>query len=141
MVNFEGWTKPGVIGAGAAQTMMNLHHIKPGNRILMLGSGNVGLVVSYQLMQAGCEVVALADAAPRVGGYGVHAAKVARCGVPFYLSHTIVRVEGDDYVTGVVIGTGWSGLEDHSWNRKTFRRGYSLSGSWFITNVTASETG
>ena len=29
MVNFEGWTKPGVIGAGAAQTMMNLHHIKP----------------------------------------------------------------------------------------------------------------
>lgn len=57
MVNFEGWTKPGVIGAGAAQTMMNLHHIKPGNRILMLGSGNVGLVVSYQLMQAGCEVV------------------------------------------------------------------------------------
>lgn len=104
MVNFEGWTKPGVIGAGAAQTMMNLHHIKPGNKILMLGSGNVGLVVSYQLMQAGCEVVALADAAPRVGGYGVHAAKVARCGVPFYLSHTIVRVEGDDYVTGVVIG-------------------------------------
>ena len=70
----------------------------------MLGSGNVGLVVSYQLMQAGCEVVALADAAPRVGGYGVHAAKIARCGVPFYLSHTIVRVEGDDYVTGVVIG-------------------------------------
>lgn len=104
MVNFEGWTKPGVIGAGAAQTMMNLHHIKPGKRILMLGSGNVGLVVSFQLMQAGCEVVALADAAPRVGGYGVHAAKVARCGVPFYLSHTIVRVEGEDHVTGVVIG-------------------------------------
>lgn len=104
MVNFEGWTKPGVIGAGAAQTMMNLHHIKPGHRVLMLGSGNVGLVVSYQLMQAGCEVVALADAAPRVGGYGVHAAKVARCGVPFYLSHTILRVEGEDQVTGVVIG-------------------------------------
>ena len=34
-------------------------------------------------------VVALVDAAPRVGGYGVHAAKVARTGVPFYLSHTI----------------------------------------------------
>lgn len=104
MVNFKGWTLPGVIGAGAAQTMMNLHHIKPGNRVLMLGSGNVGLVVSFQLLQAGCEVVALADAAPRVGGYGVHAAKVARCGVPFYLSHTIVEAEGTDHVTGVVIG-------------------------------------
>lgn len=103
MVTFPGWTLPGVIGAGAAQTMMNLHHIKAGERILMLGTGNVGLVVSFQLMQAGCEVVALVDAAPRVGGYGVHAAKVARLGVPFYLSHTIVKAEGEDHVTGVTI--------------------------------------
>ena len=51
MVNFKGWTLPGVIGAGAAQTMMNLHHIKPGKRVLMLGSGNVGLVVSFQHLQ------------------------------------------------------------------------------------------
>ena len=103
MVTFEGWTLPGVIGAGAAQTMMNLHGIKPGQKVLMLGSGNVGLVVSFQLLQAGCEVVGLVDAAPRVGGYGVHAAKVARCGVPFYLSHTIVKAEGTDCVTGVTI--------------------------------------
>lgn len=39
----------------------------------------------------------------RIGGYGVHAAKVARTGVPFYLSHTIVKAEGDDHVTGVTI--------------------------------------
>ena len=103
MVTFDGWTLPGVIGAGAAQTMMNLHGIRPGKKILMLGSGNVGLVVSYQLLQAGCEVVALVDAAPRVGGYGVHAAKIARCGVPFYLSHTIQKAEGTDHVTGVTI--------------------------------------
>ena len=103
MVTFKGWTTPGVIGAGAAQTMMNLHHVKPGNKILMLGSGNVGLVVSYQLMQAGCQVVALVDAAPRIGGYGVHAAKIARCGVPFYLSHTIVEVTGEKAVDGVTI--------------------------------------
>ena len=82
MVTFRGWTLPGVIGAGAAQTMMNLNKVRPGNKILMLGSGNVGLVVSFQLMQAGCEVVGLVDAAPRIGGYGVHAAKVARTGVP-----------------------------------------------------------
>lgn len=103
MVTFPGWTLPGVIGAGAAQTMMNLHGVKPGSRVLMLGSGNVGLVVSFQLMQCGCDVVALVDAAPRVGGYGVHAAKVARTGVPFYLSHTIVKAEGDECVTGVTI--------------------------------------
>lgn len=103
MVAFEGWTLPGVIGAGAAQTLMNLHSVQPGKRVLMLGTGNVGLVVSYQLMQAGCEVVAMVDAAPRVGGYGVHASKVARCGVPFYLRHTIIRAEGTECVTGVVI--------------------------------------
>lgn len=104
MITFNGWTLPGVIGAGAAQTMINLHRVKPGKKILMLGTGNVGLVVSYQLMQAGCEVVALVDAAPKIGGYGVHAAKVARCGVPFYLSHTIIKAEGNDCVTGVTIG-------------------------------------
>ncbi len=103
MVHFDGWTLPGVIGAGAAQTMMNLHGIRPGSRILMVGTGNVGLVVSYQLLQAGCEVAALVDAAPRIGGYGVHAAKVARTGVPFWLSHTVVKAEGTDRVTGAVI--------------------------------------
>lgn len=103
MVTFPGWTLPGVIGAGAAQTMMNLHGVRPGKKILMLGSGNVGLVVSFQLMQCGCEVVALVDAAPRIGGYGVHAAKVARTGVPFYMSHTIVEAEGEECVTGVTI--------------------------------------
>lgn len=103
MINFRGWTLPGVIGAGAAQTLMNIDHVKPGDNILMLGTGNVGLVVSYQLMQAGCHVVAVVDAAPRVGGYGVHAAKIARTGVPFYLSHTIKEAEGTDHVTGVTI--------------------------------------
>lgn len=103
MVPFDGWTLPGVIGAGAAQTMMNLHGVKPGEKVLMLGSGNVGLVVSFQLAQVGCEVVAVVDAAPKIGGYGVHASKVARTGVPFLVSHTIKKVHGTDRVEGVTI--------------------------------------
>jgi len=102
-VPFEGWDLPGVLGAGAAQTMMNLHGVQPGEKIIMLGSGNVGLVVGFQLLQAGCKVEAVVDALPHVGGYGVHASKLARTGVPFYLSHSIVRAEGEDHVTGVVI--------------------------------------
>ncbi|MGN0728699.1 FAD-dependent oxidoreductase [Treponema sp.] len=109
MVPFKGWTLPGVIGAGAAQTLMNLHGIKPGNKILMLGSGNVGLVVSFQLLQAGCDVVALVDAAPRIGGYGVHASKLSRTGVPFYLGYTIKEVKGTEKVEGVVIAK----LDEH----------------------------
>lgn len=103
MVLFEGWTKPGVIGAGAAQTLMNLYGVQPGCRVLMVGSGNVGLVVGYQLLQAGCALIAVIDAAPRVGGYGVHAAKLTRQGVPFYMSHTVLKAEGDDCVSGAVI--------------------------------------
>jgi thioredoxin reductase/Fe-S-cluster-containing hydrogenase component 2 len=103
MMTFDGWTKPGVMGAGAAQTLMNLHGVKPGERILMVGSGNVGLVVSFQLLQAGCEVVAIVDAAPRIGGYGVHASKLARTGIRFYTSHTIVKALGEESVEGAVI--------------------------------------
>ena len=103
MIPFPGWTLPGVMGAGAAQTLMNLHGVQPGQRVLMVGSGNVGLVVGYQLIQAGVKLAAVIDAAPRVGGYGVHAAKLARMGVPFYVSHTVLRAEGSDRVTGAVI--------------------------------------
>ncbi|MGI6217232.1 MAG: FAD-dependent oxidoreductase [Coriobacteriales bacterium] len=103
MFTFDGWDKPGVIGAGAAQALMNLQGVKPGEKILMVGSGNVGLVVTFQLLQAGCDVVAVIDAAPRVGGYGVHASKIARTGVPLYTSHTVVRALGEEKVEGAVI--------------------------------------
>jgi thioredoxin reductase len=104
VVRFKGWTTPGVIGAGAAQTMVNVNHVKPGNKIVMLGSGNVGLIVSYQLMQAGCEIVALVEAAPKIGGYGVHAAKIRRAGVPFYMQHTIIEaIKGEDGCVSKVI--------------------------------------
>jgi len=97
-LSFPGWTLPGVMGAGAAQTMINVNRVLPGKRILMIGSGNVGLIVSYQLMQAGAEVVALVEAADHIGGYGVHAAKIRRAGVPIYTSHTVKCVDGNNIV-------------------------------------------
>ena len=102
-VNFPGWTLPGVMGAGAAQTMINVYRALPAERPLMIGSGNVGVIVSYQLLQAGARVAGIVEAMPRIGGYGVHAAKVRRAGVPFFLSHTIVRAEGEDRVERAVI--------------------------------------
>ena len=48
------------MSAGAAQTMVNVYQVLPGRKVLMIGSGNVGLIVSYQLLQAGADVVALA---------------------------------------------------------------------------------
>ena len=92
-----------MIGAGAAQTMANIHGIRPGNDILMVGSGNVGVIVSYQMMQAGSRVAAVIDAAPKIGGYAVHAAKIARVGVPFMMSHTIKEAHGKDRVEGATV--------------------------------------
>lgn len=82
---------------------MNVYGIKPGNVGLIVGSGNVGLILTYQLMQAGVEVAAIVEAMPRIGGYFVHAAKVRRLGVPIYTRHTILRALGKKQVEGAII--------------------------------------
>jgi len=103
VILFPGWTLPGVMGAGAAQTLINVHRVLPGTRFLMVGSGNVGLVVAYQLLQAGADVVAIVEALPRVGGWGVHASKLLRCGVPILVSHTIKEALGRGHVEAATI--------------------------------------
>ncbi len=100
---FENNDLPGVYGAGGVQTLMNVYGVKPGDVGLIIGSGNVGLILSYQLLQAGVSVAAIVEAAPRIGGYFVHAAKVRRLGVPIYTRHTIVRALGKKRVEGAVI--------------------------------------
>jgi len=100
---FKNNDLPGVYGAGAVQTLMNVNGVRPGNRVLMVGSGNIGLIVSYQLIQAGIEVEAVVEALPRVGGYHVHAAKLARLGVPVLTSHTVLSAVGTEEVEGAVI--------------------------------------
>ena len=110
-IHFPGWTLPGVMGAGAAQTMINIHRVLPGKNVLMIGSGNVGVIVSYQLMQAGARVAGIVEAAPQLGGYGVHTAKVCRAGVPFYTSHTVAQAIGTDHVEAaelVQLDTQWN---------------------------------
>ena len=104
-ISFPGWTLPGVMGAGCAQTMINVNRVLPGKRVLMVGSGNVGLIVGYQLMQAGADLAGIVEIAPKIGGYGVHAAKIRRAGVPFYLCHTVIAAgERDGEVCSALIG-------------------------------------
>ena len=94
---------PGVYGAGAVQTLMNVYGVVPGKRVLMVGAGNIGLIVSYQLMQAGVDIAAVVEAMPRVGGYWVHAAKIRRMGVPILLQHSIKEALGVRGVEGAII--------------------------------------
>ncbi len=103
MLLFPGNDLPGVYGAGSVQTLMNVYGVKPGKKVIMVGAGNVGLIISYQLLQAGICVDRVVEAAPIIGGYNVHAAKLRRCNVPIYTSHTIKEVYGDEKVEGAVI--------------------------------------
>ena len=102
-ISFPGWTLPGVMTAGAAQTFSNVHGSLVGKNILMVGTGNVGLIVSYQLMQAGANVKGLVEVVPRVSGYGVHAGKIKRAGVPIWTSHTVIEARGKDRVEEALI--------------------------------------
>lgn len=102
-VAFPGCTLPGVMGAGAAQTFTNLHRVLPGRKILMIGGGNVGLIVSYQLLQAGADVVGVVESTPRLSGYRVHAAKLMRAGIPIWLSHAVIKADGNGQVQEAVI--------------------------------------
>lgn len=103
MLAFANNDLPGVYGAGAVQTLMNVYGVLPGRRALMVGAGNIGLIVGYQLMQAGVKVEAVVEAMPGIGGYWVHAAKIRRMGVPILTSHTILRAEGEEWVEGAII--------------------------------------
>jgi sarcosine oxidase, subunit alpha len=103
MIPFKGNDLPGVYGAGAIQTLMNVHGVVPGKNVLMVGAGNIGLIVSYQLLQAGVSVTAIVEALPYIGGYWVHASKIRRLGVPILTEHTIIEAHGYDRLVGATI--------------------------------------
>ncbi len=94
---------PGIYGAGAVQTLMNVAGVVPGKRVLMVGAGNIGLIVSYQLLQAGVEVAAIIEGAPTIGGYLVHASKVRRAGVPIMTSFTVKEAYGKETLEGAIV--------------------------------------
>ena len=90
---FPGNDLPGVYGAGAFQTLVNRDLIAASKRILIVGSGNVGLIAAYHALQAGIEVAGIVEIMGRINGYKVHADKIRRMGVPIHLNTTILRAE------------------------------------------------
>uniref|UniRef100_A0A7C3SL29 FAD-binding protein n=1 Tax=Thermofilum pendens TaxID=2269 RepID=A0A7C3SL29_THEPE len=120
LLPFPGNHLPGVMGAGAAQTLMNEYGVKPGERAVVVGAGNVGLIVSYQLMQAGVRVLAVAEVMPEIGGWLVHAAKIRRLGVPILTRHTVVKAEGEGRLERVVVAAVDERMEPVLGSEKVF---------------------
>lgn len=100
---FQGNTLPGVYGAGAFQTLLNRDLVRPAERLFIVGGGNVGLIAGYHALQAGIQVVGLCEAEPHCTGYKVHRDKLARLGVPIYVSHTVLSANGVGEVESVTI--------------------------------------
>ena len=98
MVNVENNDLPGVYGAGAIQTLVNVYGIEVGKNVLVIGAGNVGLILAYHLLQAGIKVAGVVEALPKISGFVVHAKKIARRGVPIFTSHALCFIEGKDRV-------------------------------------------
>jgi len=69
----------------------------------MVGSGNIGLIVSYQLLQAGVKVVKVLEASQQIGGYKVHASKLRRLGVEIDVKTSIKKAIGTDYLERIEI--------------------------------------
>lgn len=102
-LSFPGNDLPGIMGAGGAQTLMNEYGIMPGEEAVVVGSGNVGVIVSYQLLQANVKVKAIVEILPQIGAWFVHAARVRRYGIPILTRHTVKAAWGVDRVEGATI--------------------------------------
>ncbi len=102
-LRFKGNSLAGVYGAGAFQTLVNRDLVKPTKRLFIIGGGNVGIIAGYHALQAGIQVVGLAEALPQCGGYKVHEDKLKRLGVPIYTSHSILSANGKESVSSVTI--------------------------------------
>ena len=102
-LSFEGNTLPGVMGAGGAQTFMNVHGVRPGRRAIIIGGGNIGVILAYQMTQAQVEVACIVEASDRMGAYDVHVNKIKALGIPVLTRHTILRAHGSSCVEGATL--------------------------------------
>ncbi len=108
---FHGNDLPGVYGAGAFQTLVNRDRIKASEKVLIIGSGNVGLIGAYHALQAGINVAGIIEIGSEISGYKVHADKIRRMGVPIYLGQTIISAAGNGRVQRATVAK-----VDEQWN-------------------------
>ena len=100
-----GGTRPaGVFTAGQAQRLINIEGYMPGNRVVVLGSGDIGMIMARRLTLEGAEVRAVAEILPYPGGLMRNVVQCLRdFDIPLLLSHTVDEIHGDRRVEGVTL--------------------------------------
>ena len=103
-LNIAGTRPAGIFSAGTAQRFVNMEGYMPGRKVVILGSGDIGLIMARRMTLEGAEVKAVCELMPYSGGL---ARNITQClddfGIPLMLSHTVTQIHGKERVTGVTV--------------------------------------
>ena len=103
-INIPGYRPAGIYTAGTAQYFVNIEGKLPGKKYVILGSGDIGLIMARRLTLEGCEVKCVVELMPYSGGLKRN---IVQClndfDIPLLLSHTVTNIYGKDRVEGVTV--------------------------------------
>ena len=118
-LNIPGCRPAGIFTAGTAQRLVNMESYLPGRKVVILGSGDIGLIMARRMTLEGAQVQVVAELMPYSGGLKRN---IVQClddyGIPLKLSHTVVDIQGKERVEGVTLarvenGRPVPGTEEH----------------------------
>lgn len=103
-LNIPGFRPAGIFSAGAAQRLVNIEGYLPGREVVILGSGDIGLIMARRMTLEGARVKVVAELMPYSGGLKRN---IVQClddyGIPLKLSHTIVDIKGKERLEGITL--------------------------------------
>ena len=103
-LNIPGYRPAGIYSAGTAQRLVNIEGYMPGREVVILGSGDIGLIMARRMTLEGAKVKVVAELMPYSGGLKRN---IVQClddfGIPLKLSHTVVDIKGKERVEAVII--------------------------------------
>ena len=105
-LNIAGTRASGIMSAGTAQKYVNIDGYMPGKKVVILGSGDIGLIMARRMTLEGAKVECVCELMPYSSGL---TRNIVQClddfGIPLYLSTTVIDIHGKDRVTGVTIAS------------------------------------
>ena len=103
-LNIPGYRPAGIFSAGTAQRLVNMEGYLPGRKVVILGSGDIGLIMARRMTLEGAQVQVVAELMPYSGGLKRN---IVQClddyGIPLKLSHTVVEIRGKERVEGITL--------------------------------------
>ena len=103
-LNIPGYRPAGIFSAGTAQRLVNIEGYMPGREVVILGSGDIGLIMARRMTLEGAKVKVVAELMPYSGGLKRN---IVQClddyGIPLKLSHTVVDIKGKERLEGITL--------------------------------------